>query len=401
MSELIDVILPADQVEGTRSQVQRWLKAVGQPVKRHEPLVEIETDKVTVEVSSPGEGVLAEIVAAEGVDVEPGAVLGRLDAAATGQAAAPTAAPKVTATPPARAAQTPASAAGRMSPAVRRLLAERGLAADQVQGSGEGGRITVEDVLAARPREAVAAAAAPAARPVPAEEGVRRVPHTPMRRRIAAHMVESLLHTAPHVTNVFECDMTAVLADRAKRKPDFERRGLSLTLTAYFVAACVEALRAVPEANGRWTDDALLLHDRIDMGIATALGDRGLVVPVIRDAGSLDLAGIAEALADLIAKARDDKLTPADLRGGSFTISNHGVSGSLVAAPIVINQPQSAILGVGKLEKRPVVVSEGGEDRIVIRPCCYVTLTIDHRVLDGFQANRFMETFVRRLAGWR
>ncbi len=401
MSELIDVILPADQVEGTRSQVQRWLKAVGQPVKRHEPLVEIETDKVTVEVSSPGDGVLAEIVAAEGVDVEPGAVLGRLGAAATGQAAAPAAAPKAAATPPARAAHAPAAAAGRMSPAVRRLLAERGLAADQVQGSGEGGRITVEDVLAARPQEAAAAAAAPAARPVPVEEGVRRVPHTPMRRRIAAHMVESLLHTAPHVTNVFECDMTAVLADRAKRKPDFERRGLSLTLTAYFVAACVEALRAVPEANGRWTDDAVLLHDRIDMGIATALGDRGLVVPVIRDAGSLDLAGIAEALSVLIAKARDDKLTPADLRGGSFTISNHGVSGSLVAAPIVINQPQSAILGVGKLEKRPVVVSEGGEDRIVIRPCCYVTLTIDHRVLDGFQANRFMETFVRRLEGWR
>jgi len=401
MSELIDVILPADQVEGTRSQVQRWLKAVGQPVKRHEPLVEIETDKVTVEVSSPGDGVLSEIVAAEGVDVEPGAVLGRLGAVATGQAAPPAAAPKATATPTARAAQAPAAPPGRMSPAVRRLLAERGLAADQVQGSGEGGRITVEDVLAARPQAAAAAATAPAARPVPLEEGVRRVPHTPMRRRIAAHMVESLLHTAPHVTNVFECDMTAVLADRAKRKPDFERRGMSLTLTAYFVAACVEALRAVPEANGRWTDDALLLHDRIDMGIATALGDRGLVVPVIRDAGSLDLAGIAEALSNLIAKARDDKLTPADLRGGSFTISNHGVSGSLVAAPIVINQPQSAILGVGKLEKRPVVVSEGGEDRIVIRPCCYVTLTIDHRVLDGFQANRFMETFVRRLAGWR
>jgi 2-oxoglutarate dehydrogenase E2 component (dihydrolipoamide succinyltransferase) len=401
MSELIDVILPADQVEGTRSQVQRWLKAVGQPVKRHEPLVEIETDKVTVEVSSPGDGVLAEIVAAEGVDVEPGAVLGRLGAAATGQAAATAAAPKATAPPTARPVQAPAPASGRTSPAVRRLLAERGLAADQVQGSGEGGRITVEDVLAAKPQEAAAAAAAPGERPVAAEEGVRRVPHTPMRRRIAAHMVESLLHTAPHVTNVFECDMTAVLADRAKRKPDFERRGLSLTLTAYFVAACVEALRAVPEANGRWTEDAVLIHDRVDMGIATALGDRGLVVPVIRDAGSLDLAGIAEALSVLIAKARDDKLTPADLRGGSFTISNHGVSGSLVAAPIVINQPQSAILGVGKLEKRPVVVSEGGEDRIVIRPCCYVTLTIDHRVLDGFQANRFMEAFVRRLEGWR
>jgi 2-oxoglutarate dehydrogenase E2 component (dihydrolipoamide succinyltransferase) len=406
MSELIDVVLPADQVEGTRSQVQRWLKTVGQPVKRHEPLVEIETDKVTVEVSSPGDGVLAEIVAAEGVDVEPGAVLGRLGTVAAGQAmagqiaVAPAAVPKASVPQAARAPQATAAAASRMSPAVRRLLAERGLAADQVRGSGEGGRITVEDVLAAKPQGA-AAIAAPATQPAPAEEGVRRVPHTPMRRRIAAHMVESLLHTAPHVTNVFECDMTAVLADRAKRKLEFERRGLSLTLTAYFVAACVDAIRAVPEANGRWTDDAILLHDRIDMGIATALGDRGLVVPVIRGAGSLDLAGIAEALSNLIAKAREDKLTPADLRGGSFTISNHGVSGSLVAAPIVINQPQSAILGVGKLEKRPVVVSEGGEDRIVIRPCCYVTLTIDHRVLDGFQANRFMETFVRRLEGWR
>jgi 2-oxoglutarate dehydrogenase E2 component (dihydrolipoamide succinyltransferase) len=402
MSELIDVILPADQVEGTRSQVQRWLKAVGQPVKRHEPLVEIETDKVTVEVPSPDDGVLAEIVAGEGVDVEPGAVLGRLGAAAPGQAAAiPATSPKAPAPQALRSPQAPAAATGRMSPAVRRLIAERGLSAEQLRGSGEGGRITVDDVLAARPQDAVPAIAAASTQAAAAEEGVRRVPHTPMRRRIAAHMVESLLHTAPHVTNVFECDMTAVLADRARRKPEFERRGHSLTLTAYFVAACVESLRAVPEANGRWTDDAILLQDRIDMGIATALGDRGLVVPVIRDAGALDLAGIAEALSSLIAKAREDKLTPADLRGGSFTISNHGVSGSLVAAPIVINQPQSAILGVGKLEKRPVVESEAGEDRIVIRPCCYVTLTIDHRVLDGFQANRFMETFVRRLENWR
>jgi 2-oxoglutarate dehydrogenase E2 component (dihydrolipoamide succinyltransferase) len=136
------------------------------------------------------------------------------------------------------------------------------------------------------------------------------------------------------------------------------------------------------------------------IGVATALGDRGLVVPVIRDAGSLDLAGISAALGELVDRARTDQLTPADLRGGTFTISNHGVSGSLLAAPIIINQHQSAILGVGKLEKRAVVVSADGRDTIVIRPCCYVTLTIDHRVLDGFQANRFMETFVRRLEGW-
>jgi 2-oxoglutarate dehydrogenase E2 component (dihydrolipoamide succinyltransferase) len=400
MGELIDVVLPPDQVEGTRSQVQRWLKAVGEQAKRHEPLVEIETDKVTVEVPSPADGVLAEIVAAEGVDVEPGAVLARLRAAATVEVqAAVTARPPSAASPAATPTQ-PARGGGAVSPAVRRLLAERGLSAGQVKGSGEGGRITVEDVLAAR-LDAAASATLPRA-PAPEPRTTERVvPHTPMRRRIAAHMVESLLHTAPHVTNVFQCDMSAVLADRVARKADFERRGLPLTLTAYFVAASVDALRAVPEANGRWSEEAILLSDRLDIGIATALGDRGLVVPVIRDAGALDLAGIAGALGVLVEKARNEALTPADLRGGSFTISNHGVSGSLLAAPIVINLPQSAILGVGKLEKRAVVVTESGRDAVAIRPCCYVTLTIDHRVLDGFQANRFMEVFVRRLEGWK
>jgi 2-oxoglutarate dehydrogenase E2 component (dihydrolipoamide succinyltransferase) len=401
MGELIEVVLPADQVEGTRSQVQRWLKAVGQAAKRHEPLVEIETDKVTVEVPSPADGVLAEIVAAEGADVEPGALLARLR---TGAAAdAPAIAAAVPAAAAARPAATPATATragGALSPAVRRLLAERGLAAHQVRGSGEGGRITVDDVLAAGPGVAAPGPGPAAAAPAADETGARRVPHTPMRRRIASHMVESLLHTAPHVTNVFQCDMTAVLADRAQRKPEFERRGIPLTLTAYFVAASVEALRAVPEANGRWGEDAIVLNERMDIGVATALGERGLVVPVIRDAGSLDLAGIAEALSTLVERARADALTPADLKGGTFTISNHGVSGSLLAAPIVINQPQSAILGVGKLEKRAVVVSEGGRDTVAVRPCCYVTLTIDHRVLDGFQANRFMAAFVRRLEDW-
>jgi 2-oxoglutarate dehydrogenase E2 component (dihydrolipoamide succinyltransferase) len=399
MSELIDVVLPADQVEGSRSQVQRWLKAVGEAAKRHEPLVEIETDKVTVEVPSPADGVLAEIVAAEGTDVAPGAVLGRLQAGAAATAAAPPVlAPRtVAAAAPPRGTRAAATGGAGQSPAVRRLLAERGLRAEDIAGSGAGGRITVEDVLAAQPQAAVPAATPAGA---PAEEGLRRIPHTPMRRRIAAHMVESLLHAAPHVTTVFQADMTSVLADRTRRKAEFERRGEALTLTAYFVAACVDAIRAVPEANARWTNDAILVHERIDIGIGTALPGRGLVVPVIRDAGRLDLAGIAAALGTLVQKARDDALAPADLQGGSFTISNHGVSGSLLAAPIVINQPQSAILGVGKLEKRAVVVSAGGRDQIEIRPCCYVTLTIDHRVLDGHQANHFMRTLVERLEHW-
>jgi 2-oxoglutarate dehydrogenase E2 component (dihydrolipoamide succinyltransferase) len=213
-------------------------------------------------------------------------------------------------------------------------------------------------------------------------------------------MVESLLQTAPHVTTVFEVDLTAVLAHRAAHKKDFEQRGASLTLTSYFVAACVDAIRAVPEANSRWTDEALLLNEQIDIGVATALESRGLVVPVIRNVAGLDLFGIVASLGELVGRAREDRLTPADLRGGTFTISNHGVSGSLVAAPIVINQPQSAILGIGRLEKRAVVVENDGRDEIVIRPRCYVTLTIDHRVLDGHQANRFLEVLVRRLEGW-
>jgi 2-oxoglutarate dehydrogenase E2 component (dihydrolipoamide succinyltransferase) len=404
MTTMIDVLLPADQAEGTRSQVLRWLKAVGQPVAKHEPLVEIETDKVTIEVSAPADGVLGEIAAGEGTDVGPGALLGRLQ---PGTSAASGAAP-VAAMPAATALQGTAPVTGgapvdRVSPAVRRLLAEHGLTAAQLRGTGDAGRITVDDVLAAAKRATPAVSATTAAAPpaaVPPEEGARRIPHTPMRRRIAAHMVESLLHTAPHVTTVFEVDMTGVLAHRARHRKELEARGISLTLTTYFVAACVDAIRAVPEANGRWTDDAVLVHERIDIGVGTALEGRGLIVPVIRDVGRLDLAAIAEALGQLVARARQDQLTPADLRDGTFTISNHGVSGSLVAAPIVINQPQSAILGIGKLEKRAVVVGRDGQDEIAIRPRCYVTLTIDHRVLDGHQANRFMQTLVDRIEGW-
>ncbi len=390
MSATIDVLLPEDQAEGTRSQVLRWLKKVGDRIAQDEPLVEIETDKVTIEVPAPAEGVLEDIIAAEGVDVAPGALLGRIrTAGATATAPSTVAAPVQIAK--AATVATRVSPATRISPAVRRLLEERGLTAAEVQGSGEGGRVTVDDVLAA---------AAPKTSSPVGQEPVRRQPHTPMRRRIAEHMVESLLRTAPHVTTVFEADLSAVLAHRAEHQAAFRERGTPLTLTVYFVLACVDAIRAVPEANARWTDEAILISERIDIGVGTALEGRGLVVPIIRDAGGLDLAGIAGRLGELVGRAREDRLTAEDLRGGTFTISNHGVSGSLVAAPIVINQPQSAILGIGRLEKRAVVVSENGKDAIVVRPRCYVTLTIDHRVLDGHQANRFMETLVRRIESW-
>jgi 2-oxoglutarate dehydrogenase E2 component (dihydrolipoamide succinyltransferase) len=223
----------------------------------------------------------------------------------------------------------------------------------------------------------------------------RMVPHSQMRRSIAKHMVQSMM-TAPHVTSVFEADMSAAIADRAAKKADFQNRGVKLTFTAYFVKAAAEALKAVPETNSRWHDDALELFDDANIGIATALEDGGLIVPVILNAKKLDLFGIAERLQDLTEKARSEKLDARDVQNGTFTISNHGVSGSLVATPIIINQPQSAILGIGKLQRRAVPVSETG-DAVVLKPMCYVSLTIDHRVLDGYRANQFLTKFVEVL----
>jgi 2-oxoglutarate dehydrogenase E2 component (dihydrolipoamide succinyltransferase) len=221
-----------------------------------------------------------------------------------------------------------------------------------------------------------------------------------VRRRIAEHMVQSLLHTAPHVTTVFEANLAAVLQHRAMHREEFARRGAPLTLTAYFVQAVVAGLRAVPEANSRWTPGALEICEAMHIGVATAVEGTGLVVPVLRDAQSRALFDTARDLDDLVQRARSGTLTPADVRGGTFTISNHGVSGSLLAAPIIINQPQSAILGIGKLEKRAVVVENGDEQKIMVQPRCYVTLTIDHRVMDGHQANQFMQTFVQALEQW-
>ncbi|HXY95840.1 MAG TPA: dihydrolipoamide acetyltransferase family protein [Steroidobacteraceae bacterium] len=407
MSATLDIRAPSEQTEGTRSQLLRWLKGVGEPVEANEPLIELETDKVTVEVASPASGVLSEILKHEQDEITPGELLGRI---ATGEARiAPqgpahggAARPGTVGAAAAAAAAVPAASAGRQSsPAVRRLLAEHGLAEERVSGTGPGGRITVEDVL----RAAAADGGGPPAKTAPAAAdgpAIRshRVPHTAVRKRIAEHMTQSLLHTAPHVTTVFEADLGAVLKDRARQREEFARRGAPLTLTAYFVTAAVAAIRAVPEANSRWTDTALEIYDDIHIGIATAVEGTGLVVPVLHDAGALDLFAIARGLEDLISRARAGRLAPADVRGGTFTISNHGVSGSLLAAPIIINQPQSAILGVGKLEQRPVVVEEGDEQKIVVRPRCYVSLTLDHRVMDGHQANRFMQTFVGTLADW-
>ncbi len=419
----IEIRAPAAQEEGTRSQVLRWLKRIGEAVAEHEPLIELETDKVTVEVAAPAAGVLTEILKQEQEEVAPGELLGRIGPALGARAQPAEAAHGDGAVPPialqsATGASHPAAgavssegaitaaagpdpvpasgaAARQLSPAVRRLLAEHSLEAASVRGTGEGGRITVADVM----REVAAPSRTAESND---SEGIasHRVPHSAVRKRIAARMVESLLHTAPHVTTVFEVDMGEVLAHRQQHREELARRGVSLTLTAYFAQAAVAAIREVPEANSRWRDAALEIYDTINLGIATA-AEGGLVVPVLHRAESLDLFETARILEDLVRRAREGALAPADVRGGTFTLSNHGVSGSLLAAPIIIPQPQSAILGLGKLEKRAVVIEQGEEERIVVRSRCYATLTIDHRVMDGSRANRFLQAFTQRLSGWK
>lgn len=382
MADSIDIVLPPDQTEGTTNTVGKWFKAVGDAVRRNEPLLEITTDKVTVEIAAPTDGVLTEIVMQEGAAVQQGEVLGRIasgiasgpagprnDSGRTAEFVPPKAAPGA-AGPPTEE---------ELSPAVRRALKDKGLNASQVSGTGRGGRITVEDV-----EKAVAKGGA--ARVLTG----RLVPHSAMRRSIAEHMVKSVA-TAPHVTAVFEADLSAVTAHRAAG-------GKAATFTAYFIQATVAALTAVPEVNGRWHDDGLELFDDCNIGIATALPEGGLIVPVLAKAQDLNLAETARRLTDLTGRAREGKLQPADVRGGTFTISNHGVSGSLLAAPIVINQPQAAILGIGKVEQRVRVNAAGGFEA---RPMCYVTLTLDHRVLDGFQANAFLTAWVGAVEGWR
>jgi 2-oxoglutarate dehydrogenase E2 component (dihydrolipoamide succinyltransferase) len=396
---VIEVRLPEGQQEGSASSLARWLVAPGAAVKAHQPIAEIETDKVMVELAAPASGVLKETLKAEGDPIEPGEVIARIEEGATSASAASAQAADRSPEPPAsRPSGTPASSVAgttdrdeRLSPAVRRMLEQYGLEPAQISGSGRGRRITTDDVLAFRAGQRTP----PESRK--SDIPSHRVPHDAMRKRIAQHMVESLLRTAPHVTSVFEADLSAVLAHREAHKREFAERGARLTITAYFVAAACKALQAVPEVNARWRDDGLEIFEDVNIGVGTALEDRGLIVPVIRRVQTLDLFGIAQRLDTLTRQAREGKLAPDDVRGGTFTISNHGVGGSLIATPIVINQPQLAILGVGKVQKRTVVIEEGGQDRIVVRPMAYVTLSIDHRALDAYQTNAFLAALVTAL----
>jgi 2-oxoglutarate dehydrogenase E2 component (dihydrolipoamide succinyltransferase) len=402
MTELVDVLVPAND-EGTRATVLRWCKRVGDAVAKDEPLLELETDKVTVEIPAPAAGTLTEILKQVDAEVVPDEVLARLTVGGVSSTpkhdASLAAADHSQRPPPVGDADN--GAGGPLSPAVRRLLQEHSLAAATIAGTGRDGRITAQDVIR---HVADAPPSAPLVTPRAAETRVplsagTRIPHTAIRRRVAEHMTRSLLE-APHVTTLFEADLTRALAHRARHAADYQARGARLTLTAYFVSACAHALRTIPEVNATFHSDAMEFHADVNIGVGTALGSKGLIVPVIHRAQTLNLFSIAERLGQVVEAARAGKLAPDEVRGGTFTISNHGVGGSLLAAPIVINQPQVAILGVGKVERRVCAVQVDGAEAISVRSLCYLTLTIDHRALDAFQANAFLGSVVSTLEHW-
>lgn len=383
MADLIDILVPLEQ-EGTTAQVSNWFFQPGDAVAEGDPLLELETDKVALEVPAPTSGVLQEIALKAGAEANPGDVLGKIVLAA--------------------ARDTPER---HFSPAVRRILAEAGIDGSAIMGTGRGGRITKADAEAYVRREKIAPpppvaplkVAQPVAAPVPASTPAEHVPHTAMRRAIARHMAHSVA-TAPHVTSVFEADFSAIMRHRDAHQAEYAQRGIKLTFTAYMLVACVEAMKAAPMVNSQWQEDSVKVFKDVNIGVGTALGDDGLIVPVCHKAQELSLQGIALRLQEMTNRARGKTLLPEDTKGGTFTVSNHGVSGSLVASPIIINQPQSAILGVGKLEKRVCVVEVDGQDTIQIRPKAFVSLSIDHRVLDGHLTNAWLSRFVETLETW-
>jgi 2-oxoglutarate dehydrogenase E2 component (dihydrolipoamide succinyltransferase) len=292
---------------------------------------------------------------------------------------------------------------GFISPVVAKIAAEHGVNLSQVTGTGLGGRITKNDVLnfVESKGSKVMTAPPPAdlrpSTPRPdlhSAQGDQLIKHTPIRKSIAEHMVMSK-RTSPHVLTVMEADMSRVVKHRAANKAAFERDGVNLTFTAYFQMSIVAGLKAYPNVNSSWTDEGLLIHKAINLGMATSLGEEGLIVPVIKGADNLSLLAMARSVNDLAARARSKKLQPDEVKGGTFTLTNHGVSGSLLAFP-VINQPQSGILGIGAMQKRVVVI----DDAIAIRPMVYLSFVFDHRILDGASADWFLAKVKETLENW-
>ena len=392
-----NIVVPALGESVTEATVAKWMKSVGDPVKVDEPLLELETDKVTLEVFAPAAGTLSEIRVDAGRTVEVGAVLGVIGDGAA--ASAPKPAVKEASKAPATEAPKPAAAAEPLSPAVRKLIEENKLDPAEVPASGKDGRLTKGDVLAfleARGKTTIAPAlpttpppfppptpAAPAAaRPTGARE--ERVRMTRLRKRIAERLKQAQ-NTAAMLTTFNEVDMTNVMALRNLHKDAFEKKhGVKLGFMSFFLKACIVALKEIPAVNGEIDGEDIVYKNHYDIGVAVGT-EQGLVVPVVRDADQLNFAAIEAKITELGRKARDGKLTIEELTGGTFTISNGGVYGSLLSTPI-LNPPQSGILGMHKIQPRPIAIG----DRIEVRPMMYLALSYDHRIIDGREAVTFL-----------
>jgi 2-oxoglutarate dehydrogenase E2 component (dihydrolipoamide succinyltransferase) len=402
----IEILVPTLGESVTEATVAKWFKAEGDSVAVDEPIVELETDKVTLEVNASAAGTLSGIAAKEGENVEVGALLGMIgEGGAVAKKAEPKAEEKKEEKPaeakaePARQEAAPAPASGdddsdKLSPAVRKLVDENGLDASAIEGTGKDGRLTKGDVLAhmkdggpAAPKEEAKPAAPKEAAPkAPREDDPReeRVKMTRLRKRIAERLKEAQ-NTAAMLTTFNEIDMTNVMAARKKYQDDFERRnGVRLGFMSFFVKACVVALQELPAVNAEIDGDELIYKNYYDIGVAVGT-EQGLVVPVLRDADKLSFAGIEKGIGDLGLRAREGKLGMDELTGGTFTITNGGIYGSLMSTPI-LNPPQSAILGMHKIDRRPMAVG----DSIEIRPMMYVALSYDHRIIDGREAVTFL-----------
>lgn len=409
----MDIVVPALGESVTEATVAKWFKKAGDRVEVDEPLVELETDKVAVEVNAQAAGVLDEIIADAGAEVGVGALLGRIAAGGAAKAAPAAkpaaAAPAPAAKPAAPAPQAPVApaptpaptAAAPLSPAVRKMVEENKLNATNIPASGKDGRLTKEDVLdymntakVAAPVQAKAPAPAPSApvsvpggsAPGGSVPGAReeRVKMSRLRRRIAERLKEAQ-NNAAMLTTFNEVDMTAVMALRNTYRDQFEKRhGVKLGFMSFFVKACIVALKEIPEVNAEIQGDEIVYKNYYNIGVAVGT-EQGLVVPVLRDADHMNLAEIEKSIAGLGRKARDGKLAMEDLSGGTFTISNGGIYGSLMSTPI-LNPPQSGILGMHKIQERPMVV--GG--KIEVRPMMYLALSYDHRIIDGREAVMFL-----------
>src|SRR5450759_3270126 len=387
--------------------IVKWLKAEGSPVKELESLLEVETDKVVTEIPSPVSGTLLKILVPENTSAQVGEIMAWIGQAGENIPASGIALQEkqlsnvetqVGVAKP--SISIPSLAVNRnlgfISPVVRKIAAENNLDLSQVQGTGLNGRITKQDVLASldKPKEYSDT------RKINPGAGGTLLPVSTIRRQIAERMLQSR-DTSPHVLTVMEADMSKVVAHRAANKSSYSADGVNLTFTAYFMAAIASALKTFPLVNSSWTEEGILVHPEVNVGMATSLGEEGLIVPVLRRVDELSLLGIARAVNDLAERARTKKLVPEEVRGGTFTLTNHGISGSLFAMPI-INQPQVGILGVGAIQKRAVVVSDpAGNEAIAVLPIVCLSFVFDHLNLDGASADAFLAKVKETLVEWK